>query len=93
VVCACGAITRARACGMCRCGPHKCKPRFINPARARGTAISGAAARHRVPVQAADLGVVFPDLGRCGRCLVGGALAHVFSRALLQAEACSRSDL
>ena len=88
-VCACSAITRARARGARRSGPAKWQfgswrsysnRGVAKPASARDRSKRGAG-RTETTAQAAELGVVFLDLGWCNRCLVGGGCVFVSSPA------------
>jgi len=88
-VCACSAITRARARRACRCGPHKCQPRFDQARQCPRPHLAGCGHTSQSPqAQAAELGVVFLDLGWCERCLVGGAFVIVHACLLPRPAAC-----
>ncbi len=70
-VCARSAITRARARGTCRSGPHKCRPRS-SEARRRAQPRQAGCGPHVTDftLQAAEVGLTVLELGRCERCLV-----------------------
>lgn len=94
-VCACSAITRARARRACRCGPHKCQPRFDQARQCPRPHLAGCGhtsqSHRRRLLSWASCSSTWD--GVSGALLVEPSLSytHVFSRALLHAGACSRS--
>jgi hypothetical protein len=80
-VCACSAITRARARGARRSGPAKCQPQSGQARPCARPRQAGCGPHARSLQRRLQLGVVFLDLGWRNRCLVGGGCVFVSSPA------------